>query len=298
MKSQCQYIIVLIAGFLLWSCSTDKSGYEKLVSEWIGREIKLPEIMTDVLTGDTLNLSDADFKIITYVDNAECTSCKMNLRSWEIFTESLDSISNAIVDILMIVNTDNTDGIKYIITRDSYYHPIVIDSTDMINSTNHFPKDTQYQSFLLDKTNRVVAVGNPILNNVIGSLYKAIISGESVVSDNYSNLVTIKPHTINLGTLSILEERTKNFRIINNSTDTVVIKKIISSCHCSVATVNCDTILPNSTITGSVKFNGDSIIGESMTYIQIFYEHFNLPSILKLVFKIRPENSNIAKELK
>lgn len=79
MITQCRYIILTIAGLILWSCSTDKSDYTKLVSEWQGKEIVFPDVMTDLLTGDTIDMSDADFTILTYVDSAGCTGCKMKL---------------------------------------------------------------------------------------------------------------------------------------------------------------------------------------------------------------------------
>ncbi len=54
--------------FILSSCSKsfEKERFQKIVEEWQGKEIVLPDDMTDFLTGDTIDLSDADFTILTY----------------------------------------------------------------------------------------------------------------------------------------------------------------------------------------------------------------------------------------
>lgn len=79
MKTTVQIILSCFIGLALWSCSSDTDAYAKLVSEWQGREIVFPDIMTDVLTGDTIDLSEADFTILTYVDSMGCVSCRMKL---------------------------------------------------------------------------------------------------------------------------------------------------------------------------------------------------------------------------
>lgn len=40
------------------------------------------------------------------------------------------------------------------------------------------PKDFWFQVFLLDKTNHVMAIGNPVLNSSIHNLYKKIVKEE------------------------------------------------------------------------------------------------------------------------
>lgn len=72
MKFQYQHIIMFIAGFLLLACTTGKSDYENLISEWLGKEIIFPEEMTDVITRDTIDLSEADFTIVTFIDSTGC----------------------------------------------------------------------------------------------------------------------------------------------------------------------------------------------------------------------------------
>ena len=74
-------ILYLLLLLILCACSrpSETERYAAIVKEWQGKEIKLPHVMTDALTGDTIDLSDTDFIILTYVDSVGCTSCKMKL---------------------------------------------------------------------------------------------------------------------------------------------------------------------------------------------------------------------------
>ena len=47
-----------------------------------------------------------------------------------------------------------------------------------------------FQTFLLNKNNKVMAIGNPILNPKIKELYMKIIQGEEIVKANEDNLMT------------------------------------------------------------------------------------------------------------
>lgn len=69
--------------------------------------------------------------------------------------------------------------------ENSYFnHPVCIDEDDAFNRLNHFPSDMSFQTFLLDKDNKVVVIGNPIHNLKLGELYMQIIQGEEKKQKN------------------------------------------------------------------------------------------------------------------
>ncbi len=43
---------------------------------------------------------------------------------------------------------------------------------------NHFPSDVNFQTFLLDSQNKVLAIGNPVHNKKVRDLYLQIIAGQ------------------------------------------------------------------------------------------------------------------------
>lgn len=68
------------------------------------------------------------------------------------------------------------------IEKDNFDKPICMDQSDRLNELNHFPADGRFQTFLLDKDNKVVVIGNPIHNPNIRELYLKEITGKQPVS--------------------------------------------------------------------------------------------------------------------
>ncbi|MCM1111051.1 MAG: DUF1573 domain-containing protein [Clostridium sp.] len=282
MKLTFHHIILIIAGLLLWSCSTDKLDNDKSVSEWQGKKIILPENMIDFLTGDTIDVHNSDFIIINYIDSSGCTGCKMKLALWSEFLDALDTLTETRIKAITIVNTTNVRDIKYLISRDNYNYPVYLDVKDTINSTNHFPSNQDLNTFLLDHNLKVIAIGNPIFDNGVTKFYKSIITGQNTISNNINAIVQVKNANINLGTLSPGEEVYESFTLINPSNDTIFIREIIPSCHCTNVTLSTDVILPKSGITGSLIYREDSFNGVIDSYISIYYFDFDYPSTIRL----------------
>lgn len=138
---------MILFGLILWACVSKKSEYERFVSEWQSKEILLPDVMTDVLTGDTIDLADADFSIITYVDSTGCTSCKMKLSLWNVFLDRINQKSDANVKTVIVVNAKDKRDIVHLLKKFKYYHPVYIDADGSMNKINKFPSDPIFQSF-------------------------------------------------------------------------------------------------------------------------------------------------------
>lgn len=285
MKTNSLIVIALFMSVLLLggcSKSSEMEHYAKLVEYWQGREIKLPDVMTDVLTGDTIDFSDADFTILTYVDSAGCTSCKLRLPIWNEFANSLDSISDANVQFLVVVNSNADIEIAYLLKRDSYHFPVYIDHLDKVNTANLFPTDHRAQTFLLDRYNKVIAIGNPTLNNTIRDLYCSVISGKKSLSITKRAIVDIDNQSLNLGRLDASTVKTEHFRIKNDSNDTVFIRDILTSCHCTEISLSSMVLFPKSSVECMVKYLGDTVKGEFDNTIYIYYKEFNYPSIIRI----------------
>jgi hypothetical protein len=50
--------------------------------------------------------------------------------------------------------------LRYLTRRDKFTYPVCFDEQDELNRLNRFPSDMTFQTFLLDKENKVVAIGN------------------------------------------------------------------------------------------------------------------------------------------
>jgi hypothetical protein len=62
--------------------------------------------------------------------------------------------------------------------RDRFDYPVWIDTEDSFNGTNKLPDNSIFHSFLIDRQNKVAAVGNPFENPKIKELYLNMLCGE------------------------------------------------------------------------------------------------------------------------
>lgn len=125
---------------------------------------------------------NSKYSIITYVDSVGCTSCKLALNRWLKFMAELDTITKSSVPVHFFLNPSDKDEVIELFERNKFDYPVCLDESDSINILNKFPKDIFFQTFLLDKDNRVIAIGNPVLNLKIKDLYFNIISENATLA--------------------------------------------------------------------------------------------------------------------
>ncbi|MCQ2973338.1 MAG: hypothetical protein MJ211_00850 [Bacteroidales bacterium] len=160
---------------LLFSCN-NKQNYINLVNEWSNKTIKLPNLIFTKLGTDTIEYnSNNELKILFYIDSTGCTNCKMRLTDWNNFFSYIDAKTNNRCAKLFIINPKNKKNeIREIHTnlRMAYFeHPVVIDQKNEIFNLNSFPPEEYLHCFLLDSSNRVILIGNPVQNPKIKDLY-------------------------------------------------------------------------------------------------------------------------------
>lgn len=166
--------IVLGISILLSGCDEKKRELTKLVKEWQGREILFPSNPEMKLFGkDTVcpDLFSRDYKIVNYIDTNDCTECRMKLFDWQLLKEEADSLrlDASFIFIAWVKDYKYLENLQKINHFDT---PILYDRTGQADSLNHFAKAPGFQTFLLDKNNRIVLIGNPVSNETLWSLYK------------------------------------------------------------------------------------------------------------------------------
>lgn len=168
----CTFLIYM--GMCISSCNDyEKAKIARLVTEWQGKEVLLPENSIFTIQGkDTVQVAaNAKHKILVYVDSAGCTSCRLQLHKWKEFISEVDSATHEAVQFLFYLTPKNLKEARYITRRDDFTHPLCIDLDNEIGGMNHFPKEDMFHTFLLDADNRVKVIGNPIHNKAVRSLY-------------------------------------------------------------------------------------------------------------------------------
>lgn len=167
-------MLLFIGTLLCASCTSSREEkITRLVTEWQNREILLPPNAIFTIQGkDTIKMNtDADHKILVYVDSAGCTSCRLQLHKWIEFKRELDSLTNKPVRFLFFLSPKSIIEARYITRRDDFTYPMCIDIEDKLGHMNNFPDEEMFHTYLLDADNKVQIIGNPIHNNAIRSLY-------------------------------------------------------------------------------------------------------------------------------
>lgn len=188
------FAVLCILGvmFLLVSCNTRERNQVQLVRAWQGKEIVYPDDFVYTVYGeDTIKTSEkSQFQILSYVDSIGCMSCKLKLGLWKSFIEELNAYYN--VSILFVFQTEMSEETKYILKRYNFNYPIVFNKEDSFIALNNLPADDDFRTFLLDKDNKVLAIGNPIHNPKVKELYLKIIQGEEVEQKDESKVIRTK----------------------------------------------------------------------------------------------------------
>lgn len=81
-----------------------------------------------------------------------------------LFIEEQDSLTESRVPVLFYLHPKNDKDIEYILYENNFDYPVCIDHGVNFGRLNMFPSEMRFQTFLLDKDDQVVTIGNPIHN--------------------------------------------------------------------------------------------------------------------------------------
>lgn len=223
--------VVLLAG-----CQSNKKvdTVTEIVNTWRGKEILFPEDMVFTLQGtDTVPYSVADkpYKILCYTDSIGCTSCKLKINEWKTFIAYLDSMLPGETGFLFIFHPRRIKDVTAELYAARFPLPVCIDPEDKINRLNSFPSDFAYQTFLLDKENKVAAIGNPVNNSAVRELYLDILLKRSPVQKIRTEIELSAAH-IDMGKIGEEETGTGTLTIRNTGKQPFVVTAIDTSCGC------------------------------------------------------------------
>ena len=255
-------VLGLCVCLLVSSCEeSEKERLSRLVIEWEGKEILFPTHSTFSIQGkDTVDFQfqDAEYKVVTYVDSIGCTSCKLQLHRWKEFLSEVDSLTNGNVSFLFYFHPKDMKELRYLTRRDAFTHPVCFDEKDEFNQLNHFPSEMMFQTFLLDERNRVVALGNPVLNPNVKELYLNLIRGSvQTSSTNTFTEVSIDNVVMDLGRFPMSEKQESGFVLTNAGNNLLVIQDITTSCGCTKVEYSKEPIRPGGTLKVKVIYEAE-----------------------------------------
>lgn len=258
---------ILLCLFLFSCRPTEIDRINELVNHWQGRAIQFPKDMTFVsyskeYGAQRVSLHAEGYRILTFADSLGCMSCKLQLPKWSEFIREVDSVSHRTIPFIFVLQAHKPDEMIYILKRSGFSYPVYIDSKDSLNQLNHFPTQMEYQTFLLDKENRVVAIGNPIYNPSVKKLYMNIIQGKELTAGESSpkevlTKVKVAQTAVDLGHFAWEKEQKAAFTIENTGQQPLVIQNIITSCGCITVNYSQEPARPGGKVTLEISYKAD-----------------------------------------
>ena len=138
----------------------------------------------------------APYKMLVYTDSVGCTSCKLNLILWKYYKDELDSIAPKKVDFAFYFQPKNEKELAHLFRRDRFEQVVYIDSAGALKKMNGLEEEMAYQCFLLDKDNKVLAIGNPTVNPELWEVYKKMIMEEEKKAIRAKVIINKRPNFI------------------------------------------------------------------------------------------------------
>lgn len=255
-------VTLIMCVWILASCQESREeAMLRLVSEWNGKEIKFPSRSVFTIQGkDTVDFEfgNADYKVVTYIDSVGCTSCKLQLPRWKELVKEVDSLTGGSVPFLFYFHPKDMKELRYLTRRDGFEYPVCFDGKDELNRLNRFPADITFQTFLLDKDNKVVAMGNPVLNPKIRELYLGLVTGSrSSKSSGQTTQVSVSQTVLNFGSFPKDEKQERSFVLTNTGKGLLVVQDIITSCGCTKVEYPKEPARPGETLEVKVTYEAE-----------------------------------------
>jgi hypothetical protein len=291
-QKQLLFLFMMIT-LLHYSCKDNSRKEEaaKIVNEWTGKEIRFPEnVPCYVLGKDTLpelcnKCFGKEYKILLYVDSTGCSSCRLKLFLWKQLMEEADSLFQGKVGFLLFFQPKSVKEMNYLFIRDRFDYPVFMDVKSSINDLNHFPQAMQYQCFLLDKNNKVLMVGNPVLNQKIWELYKEQISGGKKAEPEIITSIQMNKAIHDYGTIRKGSKNPAVFTITNTGEHPLIISRVSASCGCTNVTWDKQPVEPGKQTTIRVEMTPEET-GHFSKTVEVYCNAKESPVKLMLTGKV------------
>lgn len=259
-------VSLMLIAILLLSCKEpEQNRIARLVNEWNGKTIQFPDsICLTSYAGDTVmtkyTRERSSYTILNYVDTIGCVSCRLQLPRWKTMMEELDSLYPTRVTCLMVIYPKGKRKLIKHLKNNQFNYFVYIDERDTLNRMNKFLNEEDFGTFLLDKNDKIVAIGNPVLKPRVRDLYFNIISGETVVSSVDKEVLTVisfDKNKVDLGNFSWNKERETEFVISNVGKLPLVINDVITSCGCTTVDYTKKPVIPGDNIILKIKYKAE-----------------------------------------
>ena len=177
-----RYMYIYVCAFLVMSvfisCEKNESRAVREIKEMMGREIVFPKHYTILHHENYFNgkrLLSQNAKMITYVDeNQSCNECTLKaLCRWH---DVVREIGEADFVYIIIFCNEDKKKVREAIRQIGITFPIMCYDTPIFEKENRLDVLARNKTFLLNRENKIVLVGEPFGNEKLTQLYKKTIA--------------------------------------------------------------------------------------------------------------------------
>lgn len=177
--------------------------------------------------------------------------------------------------MVTIVNTRNLKGLMAKLRCDHFLNPIVIDPENAFYRTNNLPPKSEYHCFLLDSENRIIAIGNPVLNPKIRDIFMQYINADN--ENQKINEIFVHPAKA-LGVVRNGQSLSKSFYLNTEDSAQYTLQAIVPSCDCVDATI--EPLNEPGILNVNVNFSAYNEDEPFSRYVDIFFNEKDEPERL------------------
>ena len=195
MRRICYILVIVYNICFFFSCNSPKKELQDAIEQMQSRKIAIPYEQMNCWANDSiLKVSPwekAKLKLVHYIDSATCSSCYLQKVKMNDYLFRMEELSNNEFYNVIIINPGNkmNEELEKLFSEKLIPQTIFIDSTNNFAQVNpNIPHETKYHTFLVDDNNKVILVGNPIVNKKIKDIFMSIVEERLGIKLNFKNL--------------------------------------------------------------------------------------------------------------
>lgn len=156
----------------------DNEKWENNVRNHVDRHVGKPLILpyTDSLhvrKSDYLNICNLPLKVVNFLDG-DCSTCLAKISFWKEFVSELNANGYRDVPVIMYAFSFSEENFRDYMNTAWEGRPWLFDKDSSFIVDNQL-RDLRFQTVLLDSENKVVLIGDPLLNPELRKLYMETI---------------------------------------------------------------------------------------------------------------------------
>lgn len=181
-------LCVIFITLSIVSCKDNKNDIEDNLLSMRKKAILLPldSMMPQHCKNDTSSFENSNsiktnYRYVVYIDSTQCSTCAIDgLYRWNSVIDSVRQ-NKLGLSFLFIVSPPKWQLEDVLLAAESsgLKNDIYIDSMNIFSKANHhLPRDSKYHSFVIDGDNKVVVVGNILVNKKIRELLNKLLTSK------------------------------------------------------------------------------------------------------------------------